>query len=352
MALGFDAIHLRDIWRQIGSQGFWKLCAILFAVTNLKHLPFAWHIRLINGLFTHWSTSKPLLSKASGSSALFQPMIISSRAQLLECDYNFHKSNSTYFADFDVGRLHLLMCLCKRGMIKTGQELFNENGCKGTKKIWISLGGVSCSFRREIKPYQAFEVWTRILCWDRKWIYVVSHFVQKGIGKPESYTLQPWKRAKGSAQSKGGNEQRASAAGESRPNPAVFATGIAKYVFKRERLTIPPERILQNSGLLPPKPSNLSTPLANDSPAVPLEGTAIPTGVATTVQDLTSTGAEDIIDAALSVKPSEMEWSWDDIEQERLRGMKIAEAWSKTDALNEEWTGDERPALGRYWDIP
>ncbi|KAL8704542.1 MAG: hypothetical protein Q9225_008081, partial [Loekoesia sp. 1 TL-2023] len=139
--------------------------------------------------------------------------------------------------------------------------------------------------------------------------------------------------------------------GEKKTKPAIFATGIAKYVCKRGRITVPPERILQASGLLPPKPGNRryeTPPVVTDSPAVPVEGDAIPT-----IRDVTSTAAEDLIDAALNLRPTgNEEWDWDRVDRERLRGMEIAEAWSRTERLEDGFLGEEREALGRYWDFP
>ncbi|KAL9024478.1 MAG: hypothetical protein Q9196_006490 [Gyalolechia fulgens] len=134
----------------------------------------------------------------------------------------------------------------------------------------------------------------------------------------------------------------------------MFATGIAKYVCKRGRITVPPERVLQASGLLPPKPIDRGTPpTTTDSPAGAVEGDSIPMGAASAAkaQDMTSSAAEDLIDAALSVKPTEVgEWDWESVERERQRGMRIAEAWSRTEELGEEFTGGEGMALGKYWE--
>ena len=120
------------------------------------------------------------------------------------------------------------------------------------------LGAVSCSFKREIKPYKAYEVLGRLLCWDRKWMYIVSHFVRKGAVRPTGYLLQPWRRSQ-DRKDKNGKETEGSAE-KTGPNPAIFASAISKYVFKKGRLTIPPERILQDSGLLPSKPEGDDAP--------------------------------------------------------------------------------------------
>lgn len=38
------------------------------------------------------------------------------------------------------------------------------------RRLGFSLGGVTCHFRREIKPYEAFKVFARVLCSDEKWL--------------------------------------------------------------------------------------------------------------------------------------------------------------------------------------
>lgn len=216
------------------------------------------------------------------------------------------------------------------------------------------------NFKREIKCWQGFEMWTRILCWDRKWFYVVTWFVEKGSVKPKGWTLQPWRNK----QPVQGREIEGEDAGTKREaetrkgaHPAIFATGLAKYVCKRGRITVPPERILGASGLLPPKPKEHKTPPMTESPAVPIEGDALPTAVASaasaTIQAATADAADDLLRAALNAKSADRGgWDWDRVEQERLRGMKIAEAWCQTEALGEEFLGDERPALGKWWDFP
>lgn len=40
---------------------------------------------------------------------------------------------------------------------------------------------------------QPYELWTRIIFWDEKWLYVVSHFVKKGAFEPDEFVMQPWR---------------------------------------------------------------------------------------------------------------------------------------------------------------
>lgn len=270
-------------------------------------------------------------------------MITSSRCSLLEIDYNLHKSNSTYFADFDVARLELLVSLAGSGIAKTRTELAKEMGTKDS--FGIMLGGVNCNFRREIKPFEAFEIWTRLLSWDQKWFYGISHFVKKGSVKPKGYTLQPWRKSK--EQDDKSHEKLASGnSTKPGPHPAIFATGIAKYVFKKGRLTIPPERVFRASGLLPPKPEDLDTPAASISPTP--DTTSVEAAAASIAESLSPDNAGDVLAASLTAKEDGGEWTWEKIEEERKRGLKIAHMFNGLDALNAEFAYDGKPVLGRY----
>ncbi|KAL8848309.1 MAG: hypothetical protein Q9221_006663 [Calogaya cf. arnoldii] len=376
------------------SLSLWKVLAIFFALLNLKQLPFVWHIRIINGLIQYLPWRQYLSSafrqtphvepRSIGPSALFRPLIFTTRTTLLECDYNLHKSNSTYFSDFDVGRMHLIICLFGAGIAKTGNELWKGDGRNGPKRLAVMMGGVNINFRKEIMPGQAYEMWSRVLCWDRKWIYTVTYFVRKGVVKPKGWLLQPWRnddkmqtRTQMQDISDRKKEEDVSADGMKNEkgktgigiHPAIFATGIAKYVAKRGRLTIPPELIIQNSGLLPPKPKDHQTPPVSETPAVPVEGDALPNsgpvpssgtaGPAPIVtRDMSSENATQVIDEALNENAARGDrdeggaWDWNRIEKERLRGMEIAKKWNLTERLGEMFEGEEGMALGRWWDIP
>ncbi|KAL8942540.1 MAG: hypothetical protein Q9216_001584 [Gyalolechia sp. 2 TL-2023] len=253
----------------------WKLLAIIFALLNLKHLPFAWHLRILNGLLAHLPlTARRLRAHKTQlkPSALFQPMVLASRAQPFETDYNLHKSNSTYFSDFDIARLHLMIRLFAPAIASIGEELWLADGKRGPRQVRIIMGGVSCNFRREIRPLRAFEMWSRTLCWDRKWFYVVTFFVEKGVVEPKGWTLQPWKRRrsregksrtekKKQQQQKEVEEEGTKSGGEGEekppkgPHPAIFATGIAKYTPRRPRprQPIPQPTSLRQATRSPPR---------------------------------------------------------------------------------------------------
>ncbi|KAL9124871.1 MAG: hypothetical protein Q9217_005850 [Psora testacea] len=222
----------------------------------------------------------------------------------------------------------------------------------------IALGGVASNFRREIKPLEKFEIWTRVLAWDRKWLYIVGHFVKSERVRPKTYLYQPWKKTgyeqAGNSGSVGdGNgteteiERKARAAHHH--HPAIFASSIAKYVFKKGRLTIPPERVLRASQLLPPKPADHESPSVSETPVViesSLEGAS---GAAiSAAEKLTPDMATDNLAASLTPKDGEDVWDWERVENERMRGMKVAELYRGLDALNEEFVGEGATVLGRY----
>jgi len=260
-----------------------------------------------------------------------------------------HKSNATYFSDLDISRTHLLTALCGNGIDHVRKEM----AVKKDDRFSIMLGGVSCTFRREIKPYQPFEIWSRVLCWDRKWLYIVSHFVKKGDVKPMGYTLRP-RKTTAAVGGKTATQQESNGKPNMHINivaathPAIFASGISKYVFKKGRLTIPPERILDASNLLPAKPAGHHTPPMTPSPLTS-EGSSLFFGTASVLQDLDPRNVNEVIDASLLPGDDDEEvWNWTMAENERLRGMKIAELMAGLDSLHEEFTAEKTPALGEY----
>lgn len=340
--------------------GVWRLIALALAIVNFKNLPFMWHvsphhpippsigtanslslqIRLFRGLiYQLYLQPTPLPPHA-----LFQPLITSSRSPLTECDYNLHKSNSTYFSDLDISRTHLVTALLRKGIRRLSRSKSDAERAPGTEHIEkgafaIALGGITCHFRREIKPYARFEIWTRLLCWDRKWLYLVSHMVRPGTAKPTAFSLQPWRRAR---PGKSVHDMAAEEAEQLRETlkGAVFATSIAKYVVKKGRWTVPPERVLTNSGLLPPRPEE-----GEDGAAA--NGSA--NGAATAPEQSQPVDGSYVLPA---VTPGDDgEWTWEKIEAERLRGLKLAEHFAELDGLHDEFNGGVDGALGEYSDM-
>lgn len=120
--------------------------------------------------------------------------------------------------------------------------------------------------------------------------------MQKNGSKPRSYSLYPQQNP----------EARGEKCKERDPGSSVVASALSKCVFKQGRKTISPEFMLRASGLLP------------------------------------EAGTKEI-DAA--------QWTLENVEEEKLRGKKIAETLSAETKLDmeETFTG-ESEALGRHTD--
>ncbi|KAG9690301.1 4HBT like protein, partial [Aureobasidium melanogenum] len=320
--------------------GVWRILAIFFALLSIKSLPFVWHFRVFKNLIWHLYLQPTQLTRAQ----LFAPVITTSHNSISECDYNFHKSNSTYFADFDVSRAACVGALLKKSLARlNGGDLTDlpEEAKKVKGSYIMALGGVGCVFRKEIPPLAKFEVWTRLLTWDDKWIYTVSHIVKRGAKKPSNYFLQSWRNGKGGKQQmKEGDDKIKS----------IYATSIAKYVVKKGRLTIAPEIVLRRSDLLPERPAN--------QPAVTTQGADTPTPegekpymsspenlVAQVMGQLRS---ENMFDKKEEAKEGEM--TWKEVEAKRLRGLEIAQHFDGLTALHQEWNMDDN-VIGEYGDF-
>jgi hypothetical protein len=241
-------------------------------------------------------------------------------------DYNLHKSNSTYFSDMDISRTHFFTALIRTAIRKSSRLYGHKKGIAATgaaegsrAKHMIALGGVSCLFKKEILPYQKFEMWTRLLSWDRKWFYLVTHLVKPGVAKPKSWALQPWRKS---------NVVEGEEVDKDKLKGAIFATALAKYVVKKGRLTIAPEQVLFDADLVPAKPE----------------------GWVFTRKSEANGDANGDVEGVLPTFSGE-DWNWDIIEAERLRGLEIAQHFTEMDALHDEFDGGSKGTLGEYADL-
>ncbi|RHZ66347.1 thioesterase family protein [Aspergillus thermomutatus] len=270
----------------------WKIATFILLAVNVKCLPLVWHYRIFSPIVrAAWAKFRRRPGPNSWISnskipTVFLPMVTSTYAPLLECDYNLHKSNKG-----------------NRGMVAS------------------IIGGVTTSFRKEIRMFQQYEVWSRILTWDRKWLYIVTHFVRKGSVKPKGYVAA---RAKGEVLDSSNGET-----GSHSAQPVIFATSVSKYVFKKGRLTIPPERLLQASGLLEESGNSAENRMRDkDMDGIDHDGNCA--------------GGPGVSEA---------------IERERLKGMKYADSWIRLDSLHEQLLKEDEAngnlvAIDHHSDIP
>lgn len=264
----------------------------------------------------------------------------------------FVESNSTYFSDLDIARSHLLCTLFSVGIEQARSSKRPGIIAGGNSAFGVALGAVSCSFKREVKPYEKYEMWTRVLSWDQKWLYIVTHFVHKDAVTPKVYTLYPKQKCKqGSLRKVGKTED------------AIIASAISKCVFKKGRLTIPPDIMLQASGLLPPRladATHLRTPLPHAPPKrslagevlnLPFRGFEIADAIwDTTTKSLFPEQWAKPIPIDEPEKQRVEEWTWERVENERRRGMEMASLIAGLNGLEREFSA-EGEALGAHSDL-
>jgi hypothetical protein len=227
----------------------------------------------------------------------------------------------------DISRTNLFTAIIRNG-IKKNSRLYGAKktssagateGARGSHIV--ALGGISCLFKKEILPYRKYEMWTRLLCWDRKWFYLVTHLVKPSVGRPARWTLQPWKSNK----SKSGPAFQE--VDKERLLGAVYATAIARYVIKKGRITVPPEQVLLDADMVPVKPEGWVYVAQGEDRDGDEEG-VLPRG-----------------------EEKEEEWNWDVIEEERLRGLEVAQKFAEMDGVHGFFDGGKEGVLGEYSDL-
>ena len=84
-----------------------------------------------------------------------------------DLDLNMHMTNSRYHSFMDIARVDF--------MIRGGawQRLRKEG-------LGPVLGSSTIRFRRPIKLFQKFDVTTRMLSWDERWIYLEQKILAGG----------------------------------------------------------------------------------------------------------------------------------------------------------------------------
>lgn len=258
---------------------------------------------------------------------VFLPIITKTKVPILEGDFNLHKSNSTYFTDLDSSRALLLSFLVFHGMSKTHKEL-TADGKNGI--MTVMLGSTYTHFKREIPTGYPYEVWSRILTWDQKWLYIVTHFVKKGKIAPKASVTDII-----NDRNRNGEDVNASnkalraqkSLSQSDVEKSIFGSAISKCVFKKGRMTVSPERVLAASGLL--------STATSDKSAIDLTGT----------QDGTNMETKDPFSRETTIQYSNNELG-EDIEKHRVKGMRFAYLVSELEDLQEHLLTDQEISNG------
>lgn len=130
--------------------------------------------------------------------SLFDPTYF----KLLPCtpadlDFNLHKSNATYAVDLDFARSELLFAKFRKNI-------------RHSFSTYMPLASTNYRFFKSVAPFESVTIESRILYYDKKWLFMLSRFLGHN------------------------NELKCSA--------------ISRYVFKQGRKTIDPRQIVEGCG--------------------------------------------------------------------------------------------------------
>jgi acyl-CoA thioesterase FadM len=92
---------------------------------------------------------------------------VSFRVMPNDCDINLHMNNGRYLSFMDLGRLHLVAQLGLLGIV--------------VRNRWKPvLAAAEINFIRSLAPLQKFDVITRVVTWDDKYVYMEQRFESRG----------------------------------------------------------------------------------------------------------------------------------------------------------------------------
>ena len=99
---------------------------------------------------------------------LLAPSCVSFCVMPTDCDLNLHMNNGRYLSFMDLGRVHLMRQLRVVGLV--------------LRERWRPVvAAVEIHFIRSIGPFQRFQVATRIVTWDDKYVYLEHRVERQGM---------------------------------------------------------------------------------------------------------------------------------------------------------------------------
>ena len=102
--------------------------------------------------------------KPDADTDLTRAMRVRLRVYPNDLDFNGHMNNGRYLTIMDLGRLHLVF---RTGLMGVVQR----------EKLAPALAAVQMRYRMQLLPFQPFDLETRVLCWDEKWVYMEQRFL-------------------------------------------------------------------------------------------------------------------------------------------------------------------------------
>jgi len=83
-----------------------------------------------------------------------------------DLDINIHVNNGRYLALADIARMHWFV---RTNIFQIARRC----------KAFPVIGDAIAKFRKDLKAFQAFEIHTRLMGWDRKWGFIEHRFVRR-----------------------------------------------------------------------------------------------------------------------------------------------------------------------------
>ncbi|MET4805884.1 thioesterase family protein [Limibacillus sp. MBR-115] len=106
---------------------------------------------------------------------LFEPSVLRLRVWLNDLDFNRHMNNGRYLTVMDLGRLDMMARMGTLGGFR--------------KRRWMPVvAAQTISFKRSLTPLERYELTTRLLCWDERFLYLEQVFA-KANGKVAARAL-------------------------------------------------------------------------------------------------------------------------------------------------------------------
>lgn len=97
-------------------------------------------------------------------SSVLDPARVRLRVWPNDLDANMHMNNGRYLTIMDLGRLDLIL---RSGLLRLALK----------RKYQPVLAAAQMRFRMQLKPLRPFDLETRVLCWDDKWVYIEQRFL-------------------------------------------------------------------------------------------------------------------------------------------------------------------------------
>ena len=84
-----------------------------------------------------------------------------------DLDVNVHMNNGRFLSVMDLGRFDLTF------RTRLGRAMLRNR--------WMPLvGGVTIRYRRSLDPFERYELHTRLVGWDAKWVFLEQRFLKQG----------------------------------------------------------------------------------------------------------------------------------------------------------------------------